>query len=62
MTTEKDIVHDCGTHWVLRIGKAYQVMTTGNVASWVDSTYAEPSLAVARCKYLAKRAAPVAAP
>jgi len=45
---------DDGSYWVLSNKTGYHVMVTGLTHSVSDSTYAEPSLAIARVKYLAK--------
>ena len=64
--TERDIMHDRGTHWVGRTGRvgwmdaSYTVYRTGATHSTPDSSYALTpdglSLAIARTDYLARRA------
>jgi hypothetical protein len=57
MATEKDIVHENGTFWVLREAKRYLVMKNGATHSVSDSAYPRTvsglSVAIARCDYLA---------
>ena len=59
MLSEKDIVHDRLTHWVLKADNQYTVYKTGLTHSESDSSYPLTqdglSLAIARCNYLAKR-------
>lgn len=57
MIKEKDIVHENGNFWVLKSGNEYHVMRSGLTHSTGDSAYDSLDLAVARCNYLAKRAA-----
>lgn len=54
--TTKDILHENGAFWVVRRNGLFYVMQTGVTHSTSDSAYADESLAVARCDYLAKRA------
>lgn len=58
---ETDIVHERGDYWVLRERAAYTVFKNGITHSVSDSSYerteAGLSIAIARCEYLAKRAA-----
>lgn len=54
MTRESDIVHQNGIFWVLRRNGIYHVMRDGVTAASSESSYREPSLAIARCNYLAK--------
>lgn len=58
MYKEKDIKFEAGEFWVLDTGEAYNVMKRGVTHSVSDSIYARTldglSIAVARCKYLAK--------
>ncbi len=59
--TEKDIMHEAGSYWVGRERDSYTVYKIGATHSISDSAYAKTpdglSIAVARCNYLAKRAA-----
>lgn len=59
--TEADIMHENGDFWVGRQRGAYVVYRVGVTHSTSDSAYARDadglSLAVARCDYLATRAA-----
>lgn len=60
-TRESDIVYENKTCWVRRDRNAYTVLRTGFTHSTSDSAYKKNadglSIAVARCNYLAKRAA-----
>jgi hypothetical protein len=61
--TEEDIAHEDSRHWVLRDrpAKRYSVCVAGITHSTVDSSYELSedglSIAIARCRHLAKRAA-----
>lgn len=56
ITRERDIVHEAGRHWVhADQDGTFTVYTVGITHSTSDSTYADKSLAVARCDYLANR-------
>lgn len=61
MTTEKNIVHESGSAWVLldRSQGRYTVFIAGTTHSTSDSAYALTSdglsLAIARADYIAKR-------
>lgn len=63
MLKEKDIAHENGAFWVWHNKQAscYAVMVTGATCSQSESSYPlnddGKSLAVARCDYLARRAA-----
>lgn len=58
---ETDIMHENGNYWVLRERTCYTVFKAGITHSVSDSAYAKTadglSIAIARCNYLAKRAA-----
>lgn len=58
-TRESDIIFETGTCWVKRDHNAYTVYRTGITHSTSDSAYKKNadglSIAIARCKYLAKR-------
>jgi len=58
---ESDIMHESGGFWVSRERSAFTVYRIGLTHSTSDSSYARTddglSLAIARCDYLAKRAA-----
>lgn len=55
---ETDIVFEAGKYWVLNDRTAYSVMQSTLTHSKIDSAYCFNadglSLAIARCKYLAK--------
>ena len=55
---ESDIMHEEGNYWVGRQRDAYVVYKTGFQCSEADSAYARTadglSIAIARCKYLAR--------
>lgn len=59
--TEADIMHENGDFWVAREHRCYVVYAAGITHSISDSAYAKTpdglSIAIARCNYLAKRAA-----
>ena len=55
---EKDIKHENGNYWVGKTRDAFTVFVTGATHSVSDSAYADVSLAVARCDYLAKTGNP----
>ncbi|OCJ65279.1 hypothetical protein A6U96_23365 [Agrobacterium tumefaciens] len=59
--TEADIMHEAGNYWVGRERDSYTVYKVGATHSVSDSAYAKTpnglSIAIARCNYLAKRAA-----
>ena len=56
---ESDIVFEDGRYWVYRAKTSYDVMKNKGTHSELDSAYAPDedglSIAVARCKYLARR-------
>ncbi len=56
--TEKQIIFEAGTKWVLDTGKSYAVMLNVTTHSVSDSEYPHTndglSIAIARCKYLDK--------
>ena len=58
---ERDIMHETGPFWVGREPKAYTVFRNGATHATPDSSYARTadglSIAIARCDYLARRAA-----
>lgn len=60
-TRESDIVYENSACWVRRDRKSYTVFRTGVTHSVSDSAYKKTadglSIAIARCNYLAKRAA-----
>jgi len=60
MLRESDIMHESGAFWVCRDRDRYTVLRAGVTHSVSDSAYAKTpdglSLAIARAKYLAKRA------
>ena len=64
-TRESDIVHENGAFWVGKNPKDYTVYKTGITHSTADSAYEKTadglSIAIARCDYLARRAAEKAA-
>lgn len=59
--TEQDIVFECGDYWVCRDkeAKQYVVYKVGVTHSTADSAYAMDedglSIAIYRCKYLARK-------
>lgn len=55
--TERDILHENGGYWVTKHNGLFIVMKNGATHSvMVDGVgYADKSLAIARCDYLAKR-------
>ena len=59
---EANIMHENGLYWVYRDRDRYTVMRPHTPCSITDSAYAKTadglSLAIARCDYLARRAAP----
>lgn len=59
--TEQDIMHENGDFWVGRNKSDYTVYRSGITHSVSDSAYHKSpdglSIAIARCDYLAKRAA-----
>ena len=64
--TENDIMHESGPYWVGRERKAYVVYCAGITHSVSDSAYPKDpdglGIAIARCDYLARRAAEKARP
>jgi len=53
---ESDILHENGSYWVCREKKdVFTVYKNGVTHSTADSSYADKSIAIARCNYLAKR-------
>lgn len=54
---ESSILHENGNYWVMQDGRGYHVMVAGATHSVSESSYADPSLAIARVDYLAQRAA-----
>ena len=58
---ESDILYEQGDFWVGRTERAYGVFENGATHSTCDSAYEKTadglSIAIARCKYLARRAA-----
>lgn len=52
---EKDIKHENGKFFVIKIKNTYQVMVSGITCATCDSAYADLSLAIARCDYMATR-------
>ena len=61
MIKESDIIHENGDFWVLRERDRYTVLRNGLTHSESDSAYEKTddglSIAVARCNYLARKAA-----
>jgi hypothetical protein len=57
--TEANIMYDGGSHWVCRNKCDYTVYKVGLTHSVADSSYALTSdglsIAIARCKYLARK-------
>lgn len=62
MTSEKDILHENGDFWVSNEGNKkdpkFHVWVVGPTHSVADSAYADISLAIARCDYMAKTQRP----
>lgn len=58
---ERTIAHEAGEFWVFRDPKSFTVYKTGFMYSTADSSYEKTadglSIAMARCDYLASRAA-----
>jgi hypothetical protein len=54
-TKESNILHENGNCWVSKTKQGYTVWVCGITHSTSDSVYADLSLAIARCDYLAKR-------
>lgn len=55
---ESDILYESGGFWVFEPKPSeFHVMRSGATHSVTESAYADKSLAIARCDYLAKRAA-----
>ncbi len=54
---ESDIKHQNGDFWVGLKNGAFIVFKPHGCGSISDSAYANPSLAIARCDYLARHAA-----
>lgn len=59
MPTERDIKYEAGDYFVLRLrgglhDGSFAVYRNGTTCATLDSAYADLSLAVARCKYLAR--------
>lgn len=53
---EANIIHENGKFWVYKLrADHYQVNASGITYSVCESAYADESLAIARCDYLAKR-------
>lgn len=52
---ESDILHESGRFWVFKDRYGFHVMASGSTVSVGDSSYADKSLAIARCDYLARR-------
>ncbi len=50
----KDIIYENGPYWVLKNKSGYHAMVTGITNSVSDSSYDDPSLAIARVDYFAK--------
>ena len=50
---ENDIKHENGNFFVIKIKNTYQVMASGLTCATSDSSYADLSLAIARCNYMA---------
>ncbi len=50
----KDIIHENGPYWVLKNKAGYHAMVSGITHSVSDSSYDDPSLAIARVDYFAK--------
>ncbi len=56
MIKESQILYEEGNYWILEVRpEVYQVMVKGLTHSTCDSAYADFDLALARCKYLARR-------
>lgn len=54
---EKDIIHENGDFFVLKVKDIYEVRRNAGSVSVGDSGYLDASIAIARCDYLAKRTA-----
>lgn len=55
MYREKDIVHENGKFFVLKDKQGFHVMRSGLTYATGDSAYADLSLAITRCDFLASR-------